>query len=147
MENREKIKTDYLNVFSETKISILQKRKSICFLLAAATGDLKSLQENCDGFTLNQTNAKGNTALHLACEHGHETIINFLFQQTEIDLHQENREKLKAVELVNSLFLATLFEENLLDTPETEKRKETLSRLNTRKEVLFNETMSALRNY
>ena len=147
MENREKIKVDYLNAFSETKISILQKKKSICFLLAAATGDLKSLQENCDDFTLNQTNAKGNTALHLACQYGHETIINFLFQQTEIDLHQENHEKLKAVELVNSLFIATLFEEKLLNITETEERKDTLSRLNKHKEIFINETMSALRNY
>lgn len=135
MENREKIKIDYLNTFSMTKISIIQKRKSICFLLAAATGDLKSLQENCDGFILNQTNAKGNTALHLACQHGHESIVNFLFQQTEIDLHQENHEKLKAVELVNSLFLATLFEEKLLDTiAKTEERNDTLSRLSQRKD-------------
>lgn len=148
MENREKIKTDYLNAFYETKISILPKRKSICFLLAAATGDLKSLQENCDDFTLNQTNAKGNTALHLACQHGHETIVKFLFQQAALDLHQENYEQLKAVELLSSLFLATLFEEKLLDTTSTtEETKETLSRLNKRKEVLFTETTPALKNY
>lgn len=32
MRNREKIKTDYVSVFSDTKISILQKRKGVCFL-------------------------------------------------------------------------------------------------------------------
>lgn len=147
MENREKIKTQYVSIFSEIKISITQKRKIVCFLVAAATGDLKSLQDNCDSFTLNQTNAKGNSALHLACEQGHEEILKFLLEQPEIDIHKENNENKKAAELVRNLFSANLFEEKLLKiTLKTEDREDTLSKLNQRKEILNKETIPAVRN-
>lgn len=147
MENREKIKTQYVSIFSEIKTPTTQKKKIVCFLVAAATGDLKSLQDNCDSFTLNQTNAKGNSALHLACEQGHEEILKFLLEQPEIDIHKENNENKKAAELVRNLFSADLFEEKLLKiTLKTEDREDTLSKLNQRKEILSKETIPAVRN-
>ncbi|WP_342146660.1 ankyrin repeat domain-containing protein [Rickettsiella endosymbiont of Aleochara curtula] len=163
MENRENLaykfrslRTDSAQRSSQTmvthclgsaeEISIAQKRKSIVFLLAAATGDLAKIQETCDADILNIGNSKGNTALHLACEHGHEEIVKFLLQQPEIDLHKENHESIKAAERVSNLSLVSLFEDKLLTIiPKAEHRNDTLSRLNQRKEILSHETMSALR--
>jgi len=84
-------------------ISQEQKRKAICFRVAAAQGNLLDVQKYCDAYTLNSVDAKGNTALHLACEKSKKEILAFLFEQDQIDLHKENSEGKKPLELVKNL--------------------------------------------
>ncbi|WP_339049529.1 hypothetical protein [Rickettsiella endosymbiont of Xylota segnis] len=84
-------------------ISQEQKRKAINFRVAVVKGDLESAQSYCDAYTLNSVDAKGNTALHLACEKSKKEILAFLFEQDQIDLHKENSEGKKPLELVKNL--------------------------------------------
>ena len=94
----------YIQQCMENRMTVAtyeQKRKSIAFLLAAATGDLRKIQENCDAYTLNAYNPKGNTALHLAREHGHDDIVKYLLEQPGIDLDK------KAADLCSHSNLAT----------------------------------------
>lgn len=51
-------------------ISQEQKRKAINFRVAVAQENLENIQSYCDAYTLNSVDAKGNTALHTACEKG-----------------------------------------------------------------------------
>lgn len=137
MENREilinefKAMTDISDSpVSNQEIFIVQKRKSVAFLIAAETGDLTNLQNTCDPIILNQVNAKGNTALHLACQHNHKKCVEFLLQQPGIDLYKPNNENIKAVDIVNSELLANLFEEKLQTflVHKTEKSEGTISK-------------------
>ncbi len=132
-------------------LSIDQRKKIIRFHLAAATGDLKGLQDHCDTTTLNQANSKGNTALHLASAHGHEELVKYLLEYSDIDLHTKNHENLKAADQISHLSLADLFKErlsiNLKDS--TEETKDTLNRLERRiQDLSFNqETSLNLKNH
>ncbi len=125
MENRENLahkfrslRTDSAQRSSQTmvthclgsaeEISIAQKRKSINFLIAAQTGNLAKLQENCDEYTLNACNARGNTALYLAYEYGHDDIVKYLLEQPGIDLNKENNENKKAGDMSNHTSLTSL---------------------------------------
>lgn len=111
MENRILIANEYKDYKAKTTA---QKKKSIAFLVAAQTGDLTQLQQNCDNDTLNAGNSKGNTALHLACEHEHAEIISFLLSQPGIDLNKKNNENIKAITRLSQCFLVpTLFKEKL----------------------------------
>lgn len=94
-------------------ISPEQRKKSIGFLVAAATGNLSQVKALCDDYTLNASNSKGNTALHLACEQGHDEILAFLFQQPKINLHQVNIVGKKAVDIITHLSAAALWQEML----------------------------------
>jgi ankyrin repeat protein len=123
MENRQIITNNYL----AQEISIAQKRKNITFLVAATIGDLSKIQENCDDHTLNACNPKGNTALHLACEHDHAEIVKFLLAQPAIDLDKKNNANKKAVDLLSHPLLTTLFKEKL--STSTEATAATMSRL------------------
>lgn len=99
-----------------------QRRKGICFRVAAARGNLAEVQKNCDAYTLNTSNSKGNTALHLASENGHIDILKFLFHQPQINCHQSNLAGKKAVDVITQLSVAKLWqkmlslEKNLLQT-------------------------------
>ena len=132
MENREEARKKWFG--SQLPLLIDQRKRIICFHLAAAKGDLKSLQDHCDATTLNQVNSKGNTALHLASAHGHEELVKYLLEYSEIDLHKINHENLKAADQVNNLTLANLFKEKLSINLKgsTEERKDTLNRLERR---------------
>ncbi len=94
-----------------TIISQEQKRKAISFRVAVAQENLENVQRNCDAYTLNSVDAKGNTALHLACEKFDENeknnvqILAFLFAHDQIDVHKENNERKKPLELVKNLSL------------------------------------------
>lgn len=89
-------------MFNNT-ISQEQKRKAINFRVAIVKGDLESAQSYCDVYTLNSIDARGNTPLHLACEKGEKEMLAFLFEQDQIDLHKENSEGKKPLELVKNL--------------------------------------------
>lgn len=153
MENREHAKNKLADYFTntsqstDTSLSTEEKIKSIYFLIAAATGDLTNLQNTCDPIILNQVNAKGNTALHLACQHGHEECVTFLLQQPGIDLYKPNYENIKAVDIVNNELLANLFEEKLqtLLAHKAEKREDA-TKINPHEDTLTKETISTLRN-
>lgn len=84
-------------------ISQEQKRKAINFRVAVAQGNLENTQRYCDAYTLNSVDAKGNTALHLACEDNTKEILAFLFEQAQIDIHKENNEGKKPLELIKNL--------------------------------------------
>lgn len=47
--------------------------------------------------------AKGNTALHLACQKRHKEIVKFLFQQAQIDIHKKNKKALALKKIYFSL--------------------------------------------
>ena len=98
-----------------------QKRKSVSFLVAAAMGNLRQVQALCDDYTLNASNSRGNTALHLACEQGHSEILKFLFQQSQINLHLLNAENKKAVDLIKDLSIAELIKEKLNESQKIAK--------------------------
>ncbi len=66
-----------------------QKRKAINFRVAVAQENLENTQRYCDAYTLNSVDAKGNTALHLACEKRNKEILAFLFEQDQIDIHKK----------------------------------------------------------
>ncbi|MFZ0219953.1 MAG: ankyrin repeat domain-containing protein [Candidatus Aquirickettsiella sp.] len=138
MENRQIIAKKYI----DQEIFTAKKRKNIAFLVAAATGDLSKIQENCDDFTLNACNANGNTALHLACEHNHDEIVKFLLKQPAIDLNKKNNENKKAADLLSHSVFAT-FKEKLFAKLEL-STEDTLSRFNQRIETLSNETKPTL---
>lgn len=70
-------------------ISQEQKRKAINFRVAVAQENLENIQSYCDAYTLNSVDAKGNTALHTACEKGKKEILAFLFKQDQIDIHKK----------------------------------------------------------
>ena len=74
----------------------------------AQTGNLAKLQENCDEYTLNACNARGNTALYLAYEYGHDDIVKYLLEQPGIDLNKENNENKKAGDMSNHTSLTSL---------------------------------------
>ena len=42
------------------------------------------------GFPIQQLNKDGNTSLHLACLHQHKSIVNYLLQNDNIDIHVKN---------------------------------------------------------
>ncbi|TLY47865.1 MAG: ankyrin repeat domain-containing protein [Gammaproteobacteria bacterium] len=84
-------------------ISQEQKRKAINFRVAVAQENLENVQRYCDVYTLNSVDAKGNTALHLACEKSKKEILTFLFEQYQIDIHKKNNEGNKPLELVKNL--------------------------------------------
>lgn len=94
-------------------ISQEQRRKCICFLVAAAQGKLEEVKKNCDAYTLNAMDAKRNTALHLASENAHDDILEFLFNQPHIDCHQVNSAGKKAVDVITHLSTAELWQELL----------------------------------
>ncbi|MGC1854076.1 MAG: ankyrin repeat domain-containing protein [Candidatus Aquirickettsiella sp.] len=160
MENREIIANKYLSLPTHSApqsiqtmakhgsvaaagISTDQKRKIITYQVAAQSGDLATIQKNCDVDTLNACNLNGDTPLHLACKYDHTEIVKFLLEQPGIDLHKKNHKQIQAVDLISNLPLANLFKDKLLTiVPKTEHRNDTLSRLNQRKEILSNETMS-----
>lgn len=96
MQGKNKIMFD--NIISQE-----QKRKAINFRVAIVKGDLEGAQRYCDAYTLNSVDAKGNTALHLACEMSKKEILAFLFAQDKIDPHKENSEGKKPLELVKNL--------------------------------------------
>ncbi len=149
MENREIIANKYLSLpahsapqsiqtmakhgsVAAAEISIDQKRKIITFQVAAQSGDLATIQKNCDVDTLNACNLNGDTPLHLACKYGHTEIVKFLLEQPGIDLHKENHMQIQAVDLISNLFLANLFKDKLLAIAKTEDKNITLSSLNQR---------------
>ncbi|MCH9636487.1 MAG: ankyrin repeat domain-containing protein [Gammaproteobacteria bacterium] len=142
MENRERAKNEWVTIFSNINLPIANKRKSIGFLLAAATGDLTKLKDHCDSFTLNQVNAKGNTALHLACDRGHDEIIKYLLEQPEVNLDKKNNENIKAIDLLSNPLLATLFKEKFFGIEEktTEDKKDNGNRLVQDSGTLSNKT-------
>ncbi len=154
IENREHAKNKLANFFTDssqstdTSLSMEEKRKSIHFLIAAATGDLTNLQNTCDSIILNQVNAKGNTALHLACQHGHKACVTFLLQQPGIDLYKPNNENIKAVDMINNVLLANLFEEKLqtLSVQKTEEKEDAIPKINPHENTLTKETIPTLRN-
>lgn len=96
------------NIFSPE-----QRKKCIRFLVAAATGNLTQVKDLCDEYTLNASNSKGNTALHLASENNHEDILKFLFHQPNINLHQVNIAGKKAVDIIAHLSTAALWQKML----------------------------------
>ncbi len=128
-------------------LSIVQRKRIIRFHLAAATGDLKSLQDHCDSTILNQANSKGNTALYLASAHGHEELVKYLLEYSEIDLHTKNHENLKAADQISNLSLADLFKEKLSINLKgsNEERKDTLNRLEWRIQNLSLNQISAIK--
>ncbi|MEN9449573.1 MAG: hypothetical protein RJA83_187, partial [Pseudomonadota bacterium] len=94
-------------------ISPEQRKKCIRFLVAAATGNLTQVKDLCDEYTLNASNSKGNTALHLASENNHVDILKFLFHQPNINLHQANIAGKKAVDVIEYLSTAELWQKML----------------------------------
>src|SRR5436190_4164206 len=147
MEKREYAKNKWAD--NPLPLPIDQRKRIIRFHLAAATGDLKNLQDHCDNTTLNQANAKGNTALHLACAHGYEELVKFLLECSEIDLHKINHENIKAVDQISNLFLANLFKDKLFTNRKgsPEERKDTLHRLEQCIQNLNKETQFSLKNH
>lgn len=109
----------------------LMKKRSIIFLLAAQTGDMFKLQENCDEGTLNTTNSQGNTALHLASKYAHVEAVKFLLQQPGIDLDKQNHDYKKAADLVNTPILSSLFQNKLVVSSKeyTKNKKQPLDRV------------------
>lgn len=93
------------NIFSQE-----QKRKAICFRIAAVKGNLQEIHKYCDAYTLNDVDSKGNTPLHLASEKGHDEILKFLFQQPKINFHRRNSENKKAVDSVNQMSTVKLWQ-------------------------------------
>ncbi|WP_342219500.1 ankyrin repeat domain-containing protein [Rickettsiella endosymbiont of Miltochrista miniata] len=94
-------------------ISPEQRKKCIRFLVAAATGNLTQVKDLCDEYTLNASNSKGNTALHLASENNHDDILKFLFRQPNINLHQANIAGKKTVDIIAHLSTAALWQKML----------------------------------
>lgn len=94
-------------------ISQEQKRKAIKFRVAVAQGNLSDVQKYCDAYTVNSCDAKANTALHLVSEKGHDEILKFLLKQEYIIFHLLNAEDKKAVDLINQLSTAELWQEIL----------------------------------
>lgn len=94
-------------------ISQEQKRKAIKFRVAVAQGNLSDAQKYCDAYTVNSSDAKANTALHLVSEKGHDEILKFLFKQPYIIFHLLNAEDKKAVDLINQLSTAEHWQEIL----------------------------------
>ncbi len=94
-------------------ISQEQRRKAINFRVAVAQGNLGEVQKYCDAYTLNSRNAKGDTALHIVSENGHNEILEFLFKQSKIHFHLRNAENKKGVDLITELSTAKLWQELL----------------------------------
>ena len=94
-------------------ISQEQKRKAINFRVAVAQGSLSGVKKYCDAYTLNSSDAKDNTALHVVSEKGHDEILKFLFKQPQLIFHSLNAEDNKAVDLVKKLSTAQLWQEVL----------------------------------
>lgn len=93
-----------------------QKRKAINFRVAVAQGNLEGAQRYCDEYTLNSVDAKGNTALHVACEKGEKEMLAFLFEQAKIDIHKKNNECKKPLELVKDLSIDFIKKFNVKST-------------------------------
>lgn len=63
------------------------EESSNSILKAVSTGDVSLLQELIKGININDINASSGTILHLAAEHGHVSVINFLLRQgAKLDL-------------------------------------------------------------
>ncbi len=93
-----------------------QKRKAINFRVAVAQGNLEGAQRYCDEYTLNSVDAKGNTALHVACEKGEKEMLAFLFEQVKIDIHKKNNACKKPLELVKDLSIDFIKKFNVKST-------------------------------
>lgn len=102
-------------------ISQEQREKAVRFRVAAALGNLEEVKKNCDAYTLDAMDAKGNTALHFACENNHTQILKFLFQQPQINCHQANNAGKEAVDLIKDLSIAELFKKKLNESQELTK--------------------------
>ena len=69
------------------------------FYDAVYAGDLRSvhLLYACYKIDLNRRNADGQTALHLACQEGHQDIVRWLTDQKEVDIEMEDNLGYRAI--------------------------------------------------
>lgn len=118
MQNRKTITEEYLT-----------KKRNITFLLAAQTGELSKRQEVDDAHTLNTAHLKDNTVLDLSSAYDHKEAVKFLLQQPRIDLDKKNQDNKKAVDLVSTPALSTLFKTKCSISTKGHSKKESLNQV------------------
>ena len=71
---------------------------------AVERGDLPLFQFLVEevGFPTQQLNKDGNTSLHLACLYQHKSIVNYLLQNDNIDIHAKNNFQQTPIEIASS---------------------------------------------